>query len=69
MYNTSELKVELIRMNLSRTQLATALNINKSTLSKKINGQSEWTLAEIQKIGTLLGKEKIVPIFFENFVS
>lgn len=32
-----------------------AMGMNKATLSKKVNGQTEWTRSEIEKACNLLG--------------
>ena len=64
MFNKLLLKSELTLKELNFSQLAKTLNISKSTLSKKINSKSEFTLAEIQKISLLIGFDKTMNIFF-----
>ena len=69
MFDKNLLKSELVYHGLTFQLLADNLGIAKSTVSKKVNGYSEWTLSEIQKIGKILGSEKIVEIFFNKKVS
>jgi transcriptional regulator with XRE-family HTH domain len=69
MFNQNALKAALAMKGKTLANLAAYLGINKSTLSKKINGRSEWTLPEIQKTGDVVGKEKIKEIFFDEKVS
>lgn len=69
MFNANLLKAELLIKGISTDELAKTLEINKSTLSKRINGKSEWTLSELQKVGEILGVEKMNHIFFGQEVS
>lgn len=64
MFNKSLLMSELVLKQLNATQLAKMLNISKATLSKKLNSKSEFSLDEIQQIGNIIGKEKVIDIFF-----
>lgn len=63
MFDNKLLRAELLLCGISRKNLAEMLGIAKSTLSKKINGKSEWTLTELQKIGNIIGKNKLDQIF------
>ncbi len=63
MFNANLLKAELLIKGISTDELAKILGINKSTLSKRINGKSEWTLSELKKVGEILGAEKLNQIF------
>ncbi len=69
MFDKKKLEAELILADITRASLAKELGIDKSTLYKKMNGKTEWTLSEIQKIGDVLGGEKIHTIFFAKEVS
>lgn len=69
MFNANLLKAELLIKGISTDELAKILGINKSTLSKRINGKSEWTLSELKKVGEILGVEKLNQIFFNLKVS
>jgi len=63
------LRSEFVLHSVSLGDLATLLHITKSTISKKMNGISEWTLSEIQAIGKIIGNEKVMSIFFADKVS
>ena len=56
-------KAEIVARGIDRKNLANELGINASTLSKKINGLSDWNLAELRKLGTIFGVEKVRVIF------
>ena len=64
MFDKSLLRAEMILNKITATQLANKLNISKSTLSKKMNGKSDFALCEIQAISDLLGFEETAKIFF-----
>lgn len=63
MFDNKKLKAELVLKGVSNTELAKKLKMNNSTLSKKMNGKSEWNLGEIQEIGKIIGSEKLSEIF------
>lgn len=63
MFNANLLKAELLIKGISNDELAKILGINKATLSKRINGKSEWTLSELKQVGKLIGLEKLEKIF------
>lgn len=65
MFDKNLLKAELVYNNYTFEKLAKSLDLTKGTISKKMNGSSEWTLSEIQKIGEIVGKKKLISIFFE----
>ena len=69
MFDKKRLEAELVLQNISKAEFAKALGIDTSTLYKKMNGNSDWTLTEIRKTGEILGKDKINPIFFAEKVS
>lgn len=50
-------------------KLSEMLGIDRSTFSKKCNGQSEFKQSEIQKIIEVLCIENPTPIFFADEVS
>lgn len=68
-FDKNLLKSEFVLRGLTYETIAKDLKVSKSTLSKKINGVSEWNLAEVQEIGKLIGEDKIIPIFFATKVS
>jgi len=69
MYNKQKLKAELVLRDMSMADFAQKLNMNKSTLNRKINGKSEWSLSEIQSIKSIIGDEQTYEIFFGDKVS
>lgn len=51
----ADLLREVIRKNkLSQHKIAKALNLTDKTLSKKMNGTSDWKLSEMQSLQALL---------------
>ncbi len=68
-FNKNLLKSELVLNGITLGDLAKLLKLTKSTISKKVNGFSEWTLSEIQTIGKTIGDDKIEKIFFADKVS
>lgn len=69
MFDKNLLKSEIVLKGLNLDSLAKRLETSKATLSKKVNGKSEWKLSEIQEIGKIVGEDKIVAIFFATKVS
>lgn len=60
---TSEIKAELARKGMTQRVLAKHLGISQNSLSKKINGTTQFKLEEAQKIVIILG---INPSIFFN---
>ena len=60
-------KIELLLLSndLSRSDLAKAIGIDESTLSKKMNGYVDWKLSECISTSKFLGKA-ISEIFLSN---
>lgn len=50
MYNEKKLRIAMIANDYSVKKLAKAIDINESTLYRKIKGESEFTIGEMQKI-------------------
>lgn len=67
----TELKVVMLRNNITSADLANKLNISKSAMSKKINGVNEFTRKDIIKLKKILGLTPalIDQIFFNNEVD
>ena len=63
------LEMEIKRRGFTMERLSQAIGISKSAFSKKINGKSEFTLGEIQRIVDVLGLESPIPVFFAGKVS
>ena len=65
--NSTELKVEMLRSNINQTQLAEALDITKSALSKKLNGTNDFSRKDIAVVKEILhlSPKRIDDIFFK----
>lgn len=63
------LQAAIVSRGLTAEKLSKAIGISKSAFSKKINGKSEFTLGEIQRIVEVLALESPIPIFFAQKVS
>lgn len=57
-FNYSKLRGRIREHNLTQEQLADAIGINKGTLSAKLNGQFDFTAAEMLSIGAALNISK-----------
>lgn len=66
MYNDKLLKAKIVEKGKSRSDLASVLGIDISTLSKKLNGTAEWKRSEMQIIRSFLALtiEESEAIFF-----
>ncbi len=64
MFNKLKFKATVIERGKTMSDVAEYLNINESTLYRKVNGYSEFSRDEIQKICILLELESPVDIFF-----
>lgn len=69
--NSNELRVELIRNNMSTQTIADRIGISKSAMLRKLNGSSEFTQGEIVKLSRELhlSTERMCAIFFMDLVS
>lgn len=63
------LEYEIKRHGYTISTFCAALGMSRSTFSKKVNGKSEFTRAEIEAIVKLLEIENPTPIFFDDKVS
>lgn len=64
MFNKLKFKATVIEKGKTMSELAQYLGINESTLYRKINGISEFSRDEIQKICCFLELESPVENFF-----
>lgn len=66
--NQTEFKVAQIRANITKEEIAKRLNINITTLYRKFNGESDFTLSELKVLKEILGlsKEDVDRIFFSD---
>ena len=66
MFKKNEFRAMLARKEISATEIAKVLGIDKATLSRKISGQSDFYRNEIEKICQILGltPNETMQIFF-----
>ena len=64
--NKALLEYEMKRKGITAVQLSEYLGIDRSTFSKKCNGQSEFKQSEILSIIRFLEIEDPTPIFFSD---
>lgn len=65
MFDYSKLLGRLKEKGLTQEQFAELLEISGTTLSKKLNGKSEWTQAEINKACEILEIDPAdIPLYF-----
>ena len=57
------LREALRRNGLSQSKVANLLGLNQKTVSKKMNGYTDWTLREIQNLQDLLPDINIAEVF------
>ena len=64
MFNKLEFKAAVVENGKTMADVAKYLNINEATLSRKVNGITEFSREEIQKICEFLKLDSPVDIFF-----
>lgn len=71
MLKLNELKAEIARNELTIEDLADKINISRTTLWRRLNNPSEFTLAEIRRIKIILklSGARILDIFFTDEVA
>ena len=52
---TAEVRAEMARQGISAAKVATATNINPATLSRRLNGTSDFTVGEVSRVAQFLG--------------
>lgn len=63
------LDYEMKRRGYTRETLAKAIGVSRSAFYRKCNGKTEFTLAEIKAIATILELDNVGEIFFAEKVS
>lgn len=63
------LEYELKRNGKSNEDVCAILGISRTTFYRKMNGESEFTLVELQRIAEIIGTETMTEIFFAKKVS
>ena len=66
MFDKEALEVLLVKKKKTKTELAKFLNINESTLYRKIDGQSEWKRKEMLLTAEFLNEPDLSAIFFSE---
>lgn len=51
---SAEIRAEIARRNITKAQLAQLLGWGPMKLSRRINGETEWTVAEVHEIAQAL---------------
>ena len=66
MFQKNEFKAAMARKNITIADIAKALNVNPSTISRKINGLTDFTRGEIDAVSKLLelSPSDVLNIFF-----
>ena len=64
MFNKNKFMALLKENDISIEQLAGIIGVSKTTLYRKINGESDFYRSEIQAIATVVPNAKIETIFF-----
>lgn len=64
-----ELEIAMMRKGMNAVSLAEIVGISRSTFYRKMNGDSEFTQGEIQRIVDALDLESPMGIFFTPKVS
>ena len=65
MFNKKEFEIALIRKSVKKNELAKALNIDVSTLYRKIENNGDFSREQIVKIMEFLDISDPKPIFFD----
>lgn len=65
----ARLKYEMEKRGVTSSDLCRAIKISKSAFYRKMNGSSEFTQSEIQKIVDFLDLDSPIGIFFTEKVS
>ncbi|MBR1694289.1 MAG: hypothetical protein IJ709_02660 [Selenomonas sp.] len=68
MFHANELRAELVRRELSVEDVAKQMGIDKTSLYRKLKGDSEFLRIEIEKLVNILqlSGEDVLRIFFTN---
>lgn len=71
MVNCNKLKGTMVEHSITASEMAAVLGINRATLSRKINGESSFTIDEADTIvkHMNLSAQEAQAIFFSQFVA
>jgi transcriptional regulator with XRE-family HTH domain len=67
----ADVRAALARNRMKQSELAAATGINSSTLSRRLSGESDFTVPELRSIGQVLGMSiiQLVPALAEERAS
>lgn len=65
----NEIQGALLKKGVNLTELCKRLRMSNGTLSKRLHGDSEWKLSELQAIAEIIGTDELVNIFFDRNAS
>lgn len=68
MMDKARLEYEMMKHNISKSDMCAMLGISRSAFYRKCNGESEFTQSEIQKIVDILDLKSPIGIFFTEKV-
>lgn len=66
MFDKEALEILLVKKKKTKSELARYLDINESTLYRKIDGQSEWKRTEMLMTAQFLDEPDLTAIFFKE---
>ena len=69
MMDKARLEYEMMKHNISKSDMCAMLGISRSAFYRKCNGESEFTQSEIQKMVDILDLKSPMGIFFPEKVS
>lgn len=69
MMDKARLEYEMMKHNISKSDMCAMLGVSRSTFYRKCNGESEFTQSEIQRIVDILNLKSPMGIFFTEKVS
>ena len=69
MMDKARLEYEMMKHNISKSDMCAMLGISRSAFYRKCNGESEFTQSEIQKMVDILDLKSPKGMFFTEKVS
>ena len=52
---SDNVRAEMARHRITQTELAQALELSQSAVSRRLKGESEWTASEVMRLAQLFG--------------
>ena len=66
MFDRARFQQELKDKGISMQTVAEAMGVDRSTLYRKVNGESDFTLREVQACMTFFSDEELKRVFFTS---